>query len=75
MIWGKKTVKGVIARDSYLIMALNSNDLHLLQIFVMAGFFVAACVGFVLALKRDVVWARHPLVFKAGLLQNDGLNQ
>lgn len=45
-------------------MALNSNDLHLLQIFVMAGFFVAAFVGFVLALKRSV-WARHPLFFKA----------
>ena len=58
-------------------MALNSNDLHLSQIFVMAGFFVAACVGFVLALKRDVVWARHPLFFKpmTCLLQNDGLNQ
>ena len=56
-------------------MALNSNDLHLLQIFVMAGFFVAACVVFVLGLKRVVVWARHPLFFKACLLQNDGLNQ
>ena len=42
----KQPVKGVIVRDSYLIMVLNSNDLDLLQIFVMAGLFVAACVGF-----------------------------
>lgn len=42
----KKPVKGVIMRDSYLITVLNSNDLNLLQIFVMAGLFVAACVWF-----------------------------
>lgn len=42
----KKPVKGIIVRDSYLILVLNSNDLDLLQIFVMAGLFVVACVGF-----------------------------